>query len=144
MAIMGIQCRTSNSPGAAINDIPALWGRFSSEDVFSKIAGKVSDEVIALYCDYEGDHTKPYSVIIGCPVGDFNEVPKGMVAKSIPGGTYALFRAIGEHPKAIVETWGEIWQTDLPRTFTGDYEVYGRKFHSTTSPEVEVFIAIDE
>ena len=25
------------------------------------------------------------------------------------------YQAIGEHPKALLETWGIIWQTDLPR-----------------------------
>jgi len=141
--LVGIDCRTSNDAGAAMNDIPALWERFYSENIIGQIPDKVSEEVIALYCDYEGDHTKPYSVVIGCPVTVLDGVPEGLVAKQIPGGTYAAYRAIGEHPQTLIETWGQIWRTDLPRTYTGDYEVYGEKFTSNSPQEVEVFIAIE-
>ena len=142
--LVGIECRTSNDPGSAMNDIPALWERFYSQNIISQIPNRASEEVIALYCDYYGDHTQPYSVVIGCPVRELGGVPEGLVAKQIPDGTYAAYRAIGEHPKTLIETWGEIWQTDLPRTYTGDYEVYGKKFTSGTPQEVEVFIAIEE
>jgi len=141
--LIGITCRTSNDPGAAMKDIPALWERFYSENIISQIPNKASEEVIALYVDYKGDHTKPYSVVIGSPVTVFDEVPEGLVAKQIPGGTYAAYRAIGEHPQALIKTWGQIWRTDLPRTYRGDYEVYGEKFTSGSPQEVEVFIAIE-
>ncbi len=142
--LVGIDCRTSNDAGAAMNDIPALWERFYSENIISQIPDKASEDVIALYCDYEGDHTRPYSVVIGCPVRTLDNVPEGFVAKKIPGGTYALYRAIGEHSQALIETWGEIWKSDLPRTYTGDYELYGKKFTSGSPQEVEIFIALEE
>ena len=144
MLLIGIACRTSNTPEAAPNDIPVLWGRFYSENLINQIPSKASEEVIALYCDYDGDYTQPYSVVIGCPVSAIGIVPDGMVAKTIPEGVYAAYHAIGEHPKSLIETWGDIWQTDLPRTYTGDYEVYGQKFTSASPQEVEVFIAIEE
>ena len=142
--LLGIECRTSNDSGAAINDIPVLWERFYNEGIISQIPDKTSNEVIALYCDYEGDHTQPYSVVIGCPVSAIDVVPEGLVAKKIPGGTYAAYQAIGEHPKSLIETWGEIWQTDLPRTFTGDYEVYGENFTTDSPQEVDIFIALKD
>lgn len=132
--IVGIECRTSNAPEAAPVDIPKLWHKFQSENIRDKIPHRASSEVIALYCDYEGDHTKPYTLVIGCPVTSLGKVPEGMVAKTIPAGSYALFRAAGEYPKSVIETWGKIWQTDLKRTYTGDYELYGDK--------IEVYIAI--
>jgi predicted transcriptional regulator YdeE len=98
----------------------------------------------SIYCDYEGDYTQPYSLVIGCPVSSFDVIPQGMVAKSIPTGFYAIFHAIGEHPKSLIETWGNIWQCpDLERTYTGDYEVYGDKF-SGSPQEVVVCIAIEQ
>lgn len=140
--IVGIACRTSNAPEAAPVDIPELWARFYGEDILSRIENKASDEVFALYCDYEGDFTKPYSLVIGCPVKSIGKLADGLVAKTIPGGSYALFKAVGEHPKALIDTWGAIWQTGLKRSYTGDFEVYGRGF-SNTPPEVNVWIAIE-
>lgn len=140
--IIGIECRTSNAPEAAPHDIPKLWTRFYAEEIISKIPNKTSNEVIGLYCDYEGDHTKPYSFVIGCPVSSTQDIPDGMVAKSTPAGSYAVFNAAGEHPQALIETWGCIWkQEDLSRIYTGDYELYGEKFLENP-PQVDVYIAI--
>ncbi len=144
LTVVGIECRTSNAPEEGPQDIPRLWGQFYSEDIINKIPNKVSNEVIALYCDYEGDYTQPYSLVIGCPVTSLDNIPEGMVAKIIPAGSYAVFRAIGEYPTSLIETWGSIWQTELKRTYTGDYEFYGEKFSSGSPKEVEVFIAIEK
>lgn len=144
MMIVGILCRTSNAPEYGPQDIPRLWGRFYSEDIMSKIPNKASHEVIALYCDYEGDYTKPYSIVIGCPVNSIETVPHGLIAKTIPSGSFAVFRAVGEHPASLIETWGKIWQTELNRSYTGDYEFYGDKFNSGSPKEVEVLIAIEK
>lgn len=144
ISIIGIECRTSNDPKHGPQDIPRLWGRFYSEGILNKIPKKVSNEIIALYCDYKGDYTQPYSLVIGCPVTSLSNVPEGMVAKIIPGGSYALFHAIGEYPTSLIETWGNIWQTELKRTYTGDYEFYEEKFSSRSPQEVEVYIAIEK
>ena len=141
--IIGIDCRTSNAPNRGPHDIPKLWGRFYSEDIISRIPNKASNEVIALYCDYEGDHTQPYSVVIGCPVSSIDAIPEGMIVKTIPASSYAVFQAVGDYPTSLIETWGTIWsQTDLKRTYTGDFELYGDKFTSQSPQELEVFIAI--
>lgn len=144
MMLMGIHCRTSNAPEAGPQDIPRLWGEFYSEDIINKIPNKESNQVIALYCDYEGDYTQPYTVVIGCPVSSLEDVPEGMAAKIIPAGSYAVFNAEGEYPACLIETWGNIWQTVLKRTYTGDYEVYGEKFWLSSPKEVEVVIAIEK
>lgn len=142
--LIGIECRTSNASDAGPLEIPKLWERFYREDIINQIPHKTSNDVIALYCDYESDHTNSYTIIIGCQVSFFDAIPHGMVAKIIPSSSYALFRAIGEHPKSLIETWGSIWQqTALKRTYTGDYEVYGEKFNGESTKEVEVFIAIE-
>lgn len=142
--IIGIECRTSNAPEDGPQDIPRLWGQFYSEDTINKIPNKASYEVIALYCDYEGDYTQLYSLVIGCSVTSLDSIPEGMVAKIIPAGSYGVFRAIGEYPTSLIETWGNIWQTKLKRTYTGDYELYGEKFSSASPQEVAVYIAIEK
>lgn len=143
MKMIGIECRTSNDPDAGAQDIPMLWQKFFAEQIQSKIPNKVSEEVIALYCDYEGDYTKPYSCVIGCWVSSLDEIPAGMVGKTVPASTFAVYSAVGDYPKSLIETWGHIWGSKLERTYAGDYEVYGSKFASPEK-EVEVLIAIEE
>ena len=142
--IVGIECRTSNAREAGPQDIPKHWERFFKENTLSQIANKSSEEIIALYCDYEGDHTQPYSLVIGCQVDSIDNIPKGMVSKIIPASSYAIFHAIGEQPQAIIKTWEHIWEhSDLKRTYTGDYELYGDRFFSKSPKEVDVYIAIE-
>jgi beta-lactamase class D len=141
--IIGISCKTSNTSGTAPEDIGKLWQKFYQESISSQIPNKISDEIIALYCEYEGDWTKPYSLIIGHVVNSLNNIPSGMVGKEIPGGTYACFTAAGEHPATLIETWKRIWSnTTLQRTYTGDYELYNHRFFLQSPQEVNVFIAI--
>lgn len=142
MTVIGIECRTSNASDAAPRDIPKLWQKFYENDVLSKISNKASEEVIALYCDYEGDYTKPYSCVIGCAVISVKEIPEGLVAKTIPASTFMVFHATGEFPKSLIATWNKIWQSNLQRTYSGDYEVYGKKFE--TESTVEILIAIED
>ena len=144
LKVIGIECRTSNAADKAPVDIQRLWERFYVEKIFDKIPDKVSDNIMALYCDYEGDFTAPYSLIIGCEVRSTDVVPKGMTAKIIPEAFYAVFKAIGEHPQSLIKTWQEIWQTPLKRTYSGDFEVYSKKFVERSSKEIEVYIAINE
>lgn len=140
MNVVGIACRTSNDN--AMVDIPLHWARFFSENIADQIPNKATDEVVALYCDYESDHNHPYTLIIGCKTNDLSEVPEGLEARTIPSSQYAQFQAKGTFPESLINTWINIWQTDLPRTYTGDFEVYGEAF---TGPErqVDVFIAIE-
>jgi len=141
--VIGIDCQTSNAPEAAPQDIPKLWERFYKEDIISQIPNKTSNDVIAPYCEYEGDYTQPYSLVIGCAVSSFDTIPPGMVAKTIPTSSYSIFRAIGEHPKALLGTWGDVWnEKNLKRSYIGDFELYGDKFTSSSPKEVEVYIGI--
>lgn len=142
MTIIGIECRTSNESPTGSDEIVKVWQRFSQEDVASRIPNRTSQEVIALYCDYEGDFTKPFSFVLGCPVASADSVPEGMVAKEIPKASYAVFNAKGEYPQSLIETWNKIWESDLDRSYTTDFEIYGEKFAMGNPREVDVCIAI--
>ena len=137
--IIGIMCRTSNDENKASVDIPKLWNKFFTENIINKIPNKLSVDVLAFYYDYESDHTKPYSLLIGCVVDSIDIVPKDMIYKIIPAGSYAVFHASGEQPSATLKCWQNIWNTDLKRTYTGDYELYSC---SKPPTEVDIFIAI--
>ena len=79
--LIGIELKTSNEQARAAKEIPQHWDKFYKEGVLAKIPNKVSEDVYALYTDYEGDHTKPYSCIIGCEVSTLEQIPDGMVEK---------------------------------------------------------------
>ena len=143
--VIGISIRTSNENNQTASDIGSLWARFMTENILQKIPNKISDAILSIYTNYESDHTKPYDTILGCKVSSLDEIPVGMVGQSFEGGTFAKFVSKGDVTKgAIYNTWVEIWNTNLNRLYTADFEIYGEKAKDPSNAEVDIFVAIRE
>lgn len=143
-ALIGIAVRTTNENAQAATDIPALWSRFFEEGALGKIPHKADDAVVCIYTDYEKDHTRPYTTILGCRVSELSDIPEGMVGVDVNGGTYLKFTAAGNLSEGVVyNEWTKIWSADIPRAFTADFEVYGAKAANPEAAEVGIFIAVN-
>ncbi|MEL6989223.1 MAG: effector binding domain-containing protein [Bacteroidota bacterium] len=141
--VIGIAVRTSNVNGQAAGDIQNLWNLFLSNQMMLKIPNKLSNDILSLYTDYEGDHSQPYTAMLGCQVANLDNVPEGMVGKSFNGGDYAKMTAQGDLTKGIVvDQWMKIWEMDLKRKYTVDFEIYGEKAQNPNDAEVEFYIAV--
>ena len=142
--IIGIAVRTTNENGQAGEDIPALWAKFMAEGVLEKIPNKLGNAVYSIYTDYEKDHTKPYTTILGCKVENLNEIPDGMVGKTIEEATYKKFVAKGNLAEgAVYKEWTKIWNAAIDRSFTADFEVYDENAQDPTNAEVAIYIALN-
>lgn len=141
--VIGISVRTTNENGQSGKDIPALWSQFMSEEIQSKIPNKVSEDLFCIYTDYEKDRTKPYTTILGCKVENLDVVPENMLGKTIESANYEELIAKGNLSEGIVfNKWLEIWNSDLDRSFTADFEVYGEKTQNPENAEVAIYIAL--
>lgn len=140
---IGIWVRTTNENNQAAKEIAELWQRFMSENVLAKIPNKVDNTVYSLYTDYESNHTQPYTAILGCKVKNLNEIPEGMVGKSFDGGNYVKTTAKGDLMNGlIVNHWSKIFEMELNRTFTADFEVFGEKAQNPSYAEVDFYVAV--
>jgi len=141
--VIGISIRTSNESAQSANDIGKLWEKFMAEGIAGKIPNKVSEEVFSIYTNYEGDHTMPYDTILCCKVSSLEDIPEGMVGQSFDGGSYLKFNTMGDLTKGVIyNAWTEIWQKDLDRKFTADFEVYGEKAQNPSDAEVDILVAV--
>jgi predicted transcriptional regulator YdeE len=141
--IIGLSVRTTNENNQMANDIGALWGRFMGENVLEAIPNKMDNTVYSIYTDYESDHTKPYTTILGCKVESLNNIPDGMIGQSFDGGNYEKLSTKGDVMKGLVfNKWLEIWEMDLERVFTADFEVYGEKAQNPADAEIDILIAV--
>lgn len=138
---IGLELRTNNAECSSA--MPAHKERFFKENISAKIENKVNENILALYTDYEGDYTKPYSWILGYEVSSLGAVPDGLVGKEIPESKYAVFTTQGEFPQSLIATWQAVWESTLPRSYTSDFEMYRSDFDPYKNPEVKVYIAID-
>lgn len=141
--VIGISVRTTNENGTSAKDIPALWNKFMTEGIQQKIPNKISEDIFCIYTDYEKDHTKPYTTILGCKVESLDNIPENMVGKTIESADYEELIAKGNLSDGIVyNKWLEIWNSDLNRSFTADFEVYGSKTQNPENAEVDIYIAL--
>ncbi len=144
MQIIGLELetKTSNMNSKSGIDISKLWEQFEKDKIYPKIPNKENNDILGVYFNYEGDYTEPFSYMIGCVVMDGTEAPPGMKKITIPKGKYRKFVARGKMPDCVSEVWKLIWGTDLERTYTCDFEVYGEKSQDWEDAEVEVFIGV--
>lgn len=141
--VIGIAVRTTNENGQAGKDIPVLWEKMISEDILNSIPNKIDNTIYSIYTDYEKDHTKPYTMVLGCQVENLDKIPDGMVGYSFDGGEYLKFTIKGDLSKdLVINEWIKIWNMDLRRIFTADFEVYGEKAQNPSDAEVDIFIAV--
>lgn len=141
--IIGISIRTTNENGQASKEIAELWGKFMSENILTKIPNKVNNDIYSLYTDYESDHTSHYTAMLGCKVKYLQDIPNGMVGKSINGGAYTKTTVKGDLMQGlIVNHWSKIFEMQLDRVYDTDFEVFGEKAQNTSDAEVDFYVGI--
>lgn len=143
--IIGIAMRTSNENGQSAKDIETIWTRFWNENIGEKITEKISDDIYAVYKDYETDYTGAYTVIIGFRVPSLQNIPAGLVGLKIETGLYKKFVSRGKMPDAVYKTWLDIWANKaLHRAYKTDFTIHGKKYYDGENAEVETFISVVE
>lgn len=142
MQIMGMPLHTTGENMQFAEDIPPFWGKFWRENTPARIPNQKTGEVVGLYCDYEKDHTKGYTLVAGCEVTVVGDVPEGLIVKHLPPSNYAVFRIQGKFPDALMRTWVWVWKEQLNRTYTGDLEVYPPGFDPIENPDLLLYISI--
>jgi predicted transcriptional regulator YdeE len=143
--LIGITIKTTNDNEQSNLEIQGLWKRFMEEGILEQIPAKLSSEVYSLYTHYEGDHTQPYSVILGCKVSSLEEIPEGMVGEEFEGGTYWQFTYKGDLMQGLIyQAWMEIWEKELNRDYVADFEIFGEKAQNPSDAEVDIFVGVKE
>ena len=130
--IVGFTARTSNEDPQMGAIIGGLWKQLYTPENTEKIQNRVNAYAIGLYSDYDKEG---YQVTVGFEVSDA-ESGNGFAVKNIPAGRYAKFSVHGDMIEAVANSWKEIWETPLDRTFTGDFEEY------LSQEDIDIYIAI--
>jgi len=145
-AVVGLSKLITGGADGATEEINQLWQDFFQMQIAHHLPKRLDDVIYAVYSDYEGDHTKPYRLTLGYRMKETWESGTDigtMYHAEVQDGSYALMSAAGEQPKALIETWTAIWQSDLDRSFKTDFEVYGQRFFEDGVHEVLVAVGVD-
>ncbi|MBU0695260.1 MAG: effector binding domain-containing protein [Bacteroidetes bacterium] len=133
--------KTTNEGGQSGIDCGNLWQKFETENFVANIPDKLSEEIYAVYYEYEGDYTKPFSYFIGCKVKIDAEVPQGMDHLIIPSGNFTKVLSKGIMPDCVANSWKDIWNSDIDRAYNYDFEVYDERSKDWSNAAVEIFVS---
>lgn len=142
--VSGIRIRTTNQDGKAMQDIGITWQKFFTDSIYENIQNKVNNKTIGLYIEYEGDYTKPYTFIAGAEINPKTENYQELTIKVIPKGKYAKFVITGDVQNSVGQAWQEIWNMDLKRKYTCDFEEYQNNSKDMQKQEIHIYIAIED
>ena len=142
--VAGIKIKTTNEDGKAVQDIGITWQKLFTDGIYEKIQNKVNNKTIGLYTKYEGDYTKPYTFIAGAEVSQEVQMGEELESIIIPKGKYAKFIIIGDVQNSVGQAWQEIWNMDLKRKYTCDFEEYQNNSEDMQKQEIHIYIALDE
>ena len=142
--VTGIKIKTTNQDGKAIQDIGMTWQKLFANGIYEKIPNKVNGKTIGLYTEYEGDYTKPYTFIAGAEVSKEVQIGEEIESIIIPKGKYAKFVITGDVQNSVGQAWQEIWNMDLKRKYTCDFEEYQNNSEDMLKQEIHIYIALDK
>ncbi|MDD4692194.1 GyrI-like domain-containing protein [Eubacterium aggregans] len=133
--VVGLSATTGNNDPKMGEIIGNLWKKLYEGGVYPQINNKVDDHAIGLYSDYTGE---TYCVTVGTAVSAADN-PE-LARKIIPAGRYARFLIRGDMVQAVVAAWSAIWEMDLDRSFTGDFEEYLSP--DPVNGEIAIYVAL--
>lgn len=138
--IHGLSVRTSNAkemnPQTA--SIGSVHQKFDATVVVDYQSGA---RVYGVYYNYESDYNGEYSMMAGADKVDKKYADK-LETVVLAAGKYMVFKAQGEVPQVVIETWQKIWayfsNKGAPhlRSYTTDFEYYKNQ------NEIEIYIAL--
>ncbi len=134
--------KTTNMNGQSGRDCGAHWQQFETGDYAARIPGKLDKDIVAVYYDYEGDHTQPYAYFIGCKVAPDTPDPQGMDSLEIPSGPYNTIIAKGVMPDCVANAWINIWEGYDNRAYGYDFEIYDERSQDWNDATVNIFLSV--
>ncbi len=134
--------KTTNENGQSAIDCGSHWQKFEKGKYTERILNKASDEIFAVYHEYEEDHTAPYSYFIGCKVDNNAVAPTDMDSLTIPGAEYLKITAKGKMPDCVANAWREIWSSNFERAYRADFEIYDERSKDWNAAEVDIYVGI--
>ena len=124
--IVGLALRTRNAE--AFETIPPHWARFHGENVLARVTNRLSDEVHAVYTEFENEDRSNeglYTLLIGVPVASLAVVPDGLRGITVPAARRAVFPVERGRTDLVGAEWQKIWRlTELPKSYRCEHERY--------------------
>jgi predicted transcriptional regulator YdeE len=147
--VVGLTARTNNARElSGKGKIGKVWQEFLQPDLVVKIPNKIGVDLIAVYTDYETDHTGHYTYLLGMPISSAEALPSNLTVKRIPPGRYAVISSEKGPLKEIVPAvWQRVWSMPAEelgglRAFRSDFEIYDQRAADPENAQIDVYVGL--
>ena len=137
-----LEGKTTNENNQSNKVCGLLWQQFESGNFREIIPGKLSDDIYAVYFDYEHQDKAVFFYFIGCRAEDTATAPAGLQALQIPGQHYEKYTAKGVMTGCITDQWMAIRESGIRRLFGFDFELYDQKSRDWSNAEVDICVSV--
>ena len=131
--------------GESAEPIKKLWDDFMNR--YKEV--KCSDARVSYgVCEMVGSSCKEMIYVAACPVANFDDIPEGMVGKTVPGGKYAVFTHVGSLEN-LNETYDYIYgewakKGEEKMRHAPEFELYDDRFkYGQADSEMDIYVAIE-
>ena len=106
---------------------------------------RVGEGLYCVYTNYNKEgQNGDYTVILGAASIDTEtELPEGFIRHHIPESDYVCLPVKGDYPLSLQSTWQWVWDTDLNRAYSSDFEYYPEGMQNMREPKLDVYIAVN-
>lgn len=142
--IVGMDILTTIEENERDRSIPKLWDRYIERE--SEIKNTVKESSMGL-CEVTADSEDEFTYICCKEVENFEEVPEGMVTRTVKTAKYAVFTHKGAVDN-LGETYDYIYRKWLPNSEYEiisdgyDFELYDERFDNTENSELDIYIPV--
>jgi predicted transcriptional regulator YdeE len=147
--VAGISARTNNAAEmSGRGKIGSLWQTFLQTNLAATIPNKLDSNLIAVYSNYESDHTGDFTFHLGAAISSIDNLPSGLSAVDVSAGRYAVITSdSGPVTQVVPAVWQRIWSMSPEelggrRAFAVDYELYDHRAADPQNTQVDVHISI--
>lgn len=140
--VAGLKIRTSNGDENMTKDIGQLWQDFYMKGIYQAIPNKKNDKAIGLYTNYESDVNGEYDVVVCSEIEKISNLPDEIYTQIIAAGKYAKFIVKGDMHKAVGKFWIKLWNMDLDRKYSCDFEEY-QSDDDMNNAEIHIYISLN-
>jgi predicted transcriptional regulator YdeE len=60
-----------------------------------------------------------------------------------PNSKYELYKSTGKLSISLAKTWEGIWNADINRRYSADFDIYGEKVRDYENAEVDTYVAVN-
>jgi predicted transcriptional regulator YdeE len=147
--VVGVEARTNNATEmSGSGRIGGVWQAFLRPNLVNKIPNRIGVDPIAIYTEYETDHTGYYTYLLGLPTSSIDAPPANLAIKHVPAGRYAVVSSRrGPVAEVVREVWQHIWSMSAEelggaRAFQTDYEIYDQRATDPENAQVDVYVGL--